>query len=299
MRRPAVFLDRDDTINANASLPDAAWDGVTPGDLLKPEYALLIDGARDAIRSLKDAGYAVVVITNQGGIARGGGTAEDVEGVNDALRALLNGTDAPHPALGDQLVDSWYFAPHHPSGTVTHYCDDHEWRKPNGGMVAAACEELGLDPASSWMIGDKQRDIEAALNAGVPRDQCLLISPKGDAPDLAHAAKKVLAPAPGASGEAIDLPEVTQASRVTLRAPDESFVPMKDTRTREMVRAIALGIAERTGIQVHAIECDEKQVKAVVGTHRLAAMALMAQLRRDSNRWHERQFGVSLWDARP
>lgn len=297
MARAAVFLDRDDTINRNADLPSEAWDGVKKGDLLKPEFAILVPGAREAIVALRSAGYAIVVITNQGGLARGGGTTRDVEAVNDELRSLVNGTEpGVDPVFGKQLIDGFYFAPHHPGGVVTHYCDDHGWRKPNGGMIRAACAELDLDPERSWMIGDKLRDIEAGMDAGIARSRSILIDPKGDAPDLARAAEMVLGSIPGGKSVEVDDPKVSPASRVTLRAVDPGFVPMRDSRTREMVEVIARGISERTGIVLHELDVDEERVEALIGTHRLAALAFMAELRRDTNRWHERQYGTPLWD---
>ncbi len=299
MARAAVFLDRDDTVNRNADLPAEAWDGVTRGDLLKPEFAILCDGARGAIRALRSAGYAIVVVTNQGGLARGGGTTRDVEAVNDEIRAQVNGGGGDgraHPVFGEQLIDAFYYAPHHPGGVVTPYCDEHGWRKPGGGMIRAACAELDLDPERSWMVGDKLRDIEAGMDAGIARARSIMIGEKGDAPDLARAAEMILGSIPGGRSVEVADAAVSPASRVTLRAVDPGFVPMRDARTREMVAVIARGISERTGIALHELDVDEERVEALIGTHRLAALAFMAELRRDTNRWHERQYGTPLWD---
>ncbi len=291
--RAAIFLDRDDTVNVNADLPEAAWEGVKWGDLLKPEYAILIDGAREALIALKQAGYALVVITNQGGLARGGGTTRDVEAVNDALRRKLN--ESSDGVFGEQLIDAWYFAPHHAEGVVPPYDCDHEWRKPNGGMIRAACEELGLDASKSWMIGDKQRDLDAGIDAGVPKEHTIQVGPRGSHADLMSAAEEILTE-PEGSGSTVDAhPKIVPGTRVVLHSTDEAFIPMADQRTREMVEAVARGIAERTGIEVHELNIDERQIEVVLGVHKLAALAFMAQLRRDTNRWHERHFGVPLW----
>ena len=291
--RPAIFLDRDDTVNVNADLPEAAWEGVKWGDLLKPEYAILMEGAREALIALKRAGYALVVITNQGGLARGGGTTRCVESVNDALRRALN--DSSSGVFGEQLIDAWYFAPHHAEGVVPPYDCDHEWRKPHGGMIRAACEELGLDPSKSWMIGDKQRDLDAGIDAGVPKEHTIQVGPSGTHADLSAAAEEILTE-PEGSGSSVDAhPKIDPGTRVVLHSTDEAFIPMADQRTREMVEAVARGIAERTGIVIHELSINERQIEVVIGVHKLAALAFMAQLRRDTNRWHERQFGVPLW----
>ena len=286
MPQPAVFLDRDDTINRNADLPDDAWGARTRGDLLDPAYADLIDGAREALVALKRAGYALVVITNQGGLARGGGTTRDVEGVHDAIR----------DQLGAGVLDACYFAPHHPGGVVTHYCDEHPWRKPGGGMIDAARRELDVDLNTSWMVGDKQRDLDAAIAAGIDPGRTIMVGPGSDTPDLRAAATRILGSAPGARTEEVERATLVPASRVSLRAPDPSLVPMRDADTRETVGAVARAIAERTGVRIHELAIDEHGIDAVLGTHRLGALAFMSELRRDTNRWHERRFGAPLWD---
>lgn len=295
--RPAIFLDRDDTINVNAELPEGAWEGVKWGDLLKPEYAVLMDGVREALVALKSAGYVLVVITNQGGLARGGGTTRCVEAVNDALRDKINGGGGGVFTLGggEQVVDGWYFAPHHAEGSVEPYNCDHPWRKPHGGMIKAACEELGLDASKSWMIGDKQRDLDAGMDAGVPEKHTIHVGPNGTHADLMAAAEEILTE-PAGSGSEVDVhPEIVPGTRVMLKSTDANFVPMADDQTREMVEAVARGIAERTGIEIHELAIDSKRISVVIGVHRLGALAFMAQLRRDTNRWHERNFGVPLW----
>ncbi|MFK7758862.1 MAG: D-glycero-alpha-D-manno-heptose-1,7-bisphosphate 7-phosphatase [Phycisphaerales bacterium] len=298
--RRAIFLDRDDTVNINAELPDGAWEGVKWGDLLKPEFTILMDGVYEALTALKHAGYVLVIITNQGGLARGGGTTRDVEAVNDALRRALNGDEHHHGhgAFGAQLIDAWYFAPHHSDGHVEPYNRDHPWRKPHGGMIRAACDELGVDPAHSWMIGDKQRDLDAGIDAGVPEKHTIQVGPNGTHADLLAAAEDILTEPEGSGSKLVDQPELSPGSRVTLRSPDTSFVPMADDRTREMVEAVARGIAERTGITIHELTCDQEQIEVVIGVHRIGALAFMAQLRRDTDRWHERNFGVPLWSLK-
>ncbi|MBO6512420.1 MAG: HAD-IIIA family hydrolase [Phycisphaerales bacterium] len=295
MKRAAVFLDRDDTINVNAELPAGAWEGVKEGDLLKPEYAVLMDGVREALVALKNAGYVLVVITNQGGLARGGGTTRCVEAVNDALREKINGKGCG--VYGEQLIEGWYFAPHHAEGCVEPYDCDHPWRKPHGGMIRAACEELGLDASTSWMIGDKQRDLDAGMDAGVPEAHTIQIGGGCAHADLMAAAEEILTEPAGSGSEVDAHPEIEPGTRVKLESTDAGFVPMADERTREMVEAVARGIAERTGIEIHELAIDSKHIEVVIGVHRLGALAFMAQLRRDTNRWHERNFGTALWSV--
>ncbi len=291
--RSAIFLDRDDTINVNAELPAGAWEGVKEGDLLNPEFAILMDGVREALVALKNAGYVLVVITNQGGLARGGGTTRCVEAVNDALREAINGKGCG--VFGEQVVEGWYFAPHHAEGCVEPYDCDHPWRKPHGGMIKAACEELGLDASTSWMVGDKQRDLDAGMDAGVPAKHTIHVGPNGTHADLMAAAEEILTEPAGSGSEVDSVPEIEPGTRVMLKSTDANFVPMADDRTREMVEAVARGIAERTGIVIHELSIDSKRISVVIGVHRLGALAFMAQLRRDTNRWHERNFGTALW----
>ncbi|MBY0396750.1 MAG: HAD-IIIA family hydrolase [Thermoleophilia bacterium] len=186
--RPAVFVDRDDTIlNTSVGTRGEA----TPGDLSDPSKAALIPGSAAGLARLKTAGFVIVVYTSQGAVARGNATLRDCEAVNDAMRRLLA------DATGDpRLVSAVYFCPFHPGGTVIPFNREHPWRKPAPGMVKAASEELGLDLGGSWAIGDKPRDIEAAVSAGVARERTVLVGTSGEpaaqAADLASAAGLIL-----------------------------------------------------------------------------------------------------------
>jgi len=192
MRR-AVFLDRDDTIIRNADLPESAWGGGTPGDLLDPGHVHLLPGAGEACRALRDAGFLIVLFTSQGGVARGGGSLEDVERTNDRLRKLLTDDGSRDLFPGDGVADAIYFCPMHPLGSVERFTRETEWRKPAPGMITAAASELGIDLAQSWAVGDKTRDIDAGVSAGIPNEQCILVGVEGDAPDLSTAAQHILA----------------------------------------------------------------------------------------------------------
>lgn len=291
--RPAIFLDRDDTINRNADLPAGAWVGVKWGDLLKPEFALLFHGVSQALHALRDAGYRIVVITNQGGVARAGGTMHDVDACNDRMRNLIhesNHADDSLALFGDQLIDTWYSCPFHPdTGVVPHLKVEHDWRKPHPGMIVAACKELNLDPDRSWMVGDKQRDLDAAIAAGVPASQTIRVAHDSSVVDLAHAARLIL--------DIEDDHESQPTSSATLHSIDPYAQPLADERVRSTVQAAAQAIAERTGITLTSLQVTDTSITATLEIHKLGALAFMAQLRNDTNRWHTSHTGKNLWPS--
>ena len=133
----AVFLDRDGTIIED------------PGYLHEPGKVKLLPGAAEAIRQLKDAGYLVVTVTNQSGIARGLYTVADYEAVQRRLRELLT-------AHGAHL-DGSYFCPHQPE--LTGPCD---CRKPGTKLFRDAQAALGIDFGGSWWVGDRLSDVQPA-----------------------------------------------------------------------------------------------------------------------------------------
>jgi D-glycero-D-manno-heptose 1,7-bisphosphate phosphatase len=291
---PAVFLDRDDTLNENAALPPEAFPG-TPGDLYLPEFVRLIKGSAEACKRLKDNGFRIVIITNQGGVARGHATLRDIEATNDRVRELI---DAEAGAAG--VIDAAYSAPHHPDAvTLAYRAPDHPWRKPAPGMILAAARELRLDLTRSWMVGDKTRDVEAGIHAGLPPEQCLRVGPRSkgaDFADLARAAEHILSVRTAASGARTPHAPVrtNDTTTVTLRAP--SGRPLTEPKTRATVAAAARAIAERTGVPLADLRLDDTSVTATLGTHRLAALGFMAELRRATNRWYAaKNPGDLLW----
>lgn len=145
---PAVFLDRDDTLIRRRG-------GLPTGDLGDPSAVEAIPGAREALARLKGAGYALVVVTNQGGVARGNYTLADVDRVNARVNELMGG-----------VIDAFRSCPWHPEGTVPEFTREHPWRKPAPGMILDAAEKMGLDVRRSWMIGDAGRDAQAGRSAG-------------------------------------------------------------------------------------------------------------------------------------
>lgn len=140
----AVFIDRDNTLIAN------------DGDLGDPNKVTLLKGVQAGLQALADAGYALVVITNQGGVARGMFTEHDVDLVHQRIQELV----------GASIRLSFYYCPYHPDGTVDDYRQEHPWRKPAPGMLLAAADEQDIDLQTSWMVGDQPRDIEAGKRAG-------------------------------------------------------------------------------------------------------------------------------------
>lgn len=169
MGSPAVFLDRDGTINEEV------------GFLSDPEQVALIPRAADALVKLRDAGLKLIVVTNQSGIARGLFSEAELHHVNRKLTALL----AEHGAK----IDEYYFCPHHPNFGEKKNCD---CRKPKPGMAHQAVRELGVDLSRSYFVGDKLTDIELGKNAGgktvlvltgYGSEEKKLLEAKGVAPD--------------------------------------------------------------------------------------------------------------------
>ncbi len=139
--RPAAFLDRDGTIIAER------------GYLRDPEGVELLEGAAEGLRRLQQAGYALVLVTNQSGIARGLVREEEYRAVQARLEALLR-------QRGITLAGV-YHCPHHPDHTGPCEC-----RKPGTGLHRRAAAELGLDLSRSLYIGDKASDVLPAAALG-------------------------------------------------------------------------------------------------------------------------------------
>ena len=142
--RPAAFLDRDGTIiEAVHYLSD-------------PRSVRLLPGAAEAIRRLRAAGWACVIVTNQSAIGRGMFTEARLEEIHDELNRQL--------ATEGTAVDAIYFCPEVPATSDLAQVD-HPDRKPGPGMLFRAAEALGLDLDASWMIGDMLSDVHAGINA--------------------------------------------------------------------------------------------------------------------------------------
>jgi len=138
----AVFLDRDGTINIEKKY------------LSKPEQLVLFPGAEAAMKRLQDAGYVLIIVTNQSGIGRGYYTEADMHKVHDRLLEMF----APYGLT----IAKIYYAPESPE-------DPSRGRKPSPAFLHDARDEFGIDLAQSFMIGDKLIDIECGWNAGVKK----------------------------------------------------------------------------------------------------------------------------------
>ncbi len=142
----AVFFDRDGTL-----IDEARY-------LRRPEQVRLKPGAAPAVRRLKQAGFLVVVVSNQSGVALGLVTTEDVDRANQRLQEFLGEQDAH--------IDAFYYCPHLPTGTVPAYAKQCECRKPKPGLLYEAAQDLDIDVTESFVVGDAVRDVEAGRSAG-------------------------------------------------------------------------------------------------------------------------------------
>jgi len=145
--RPAVFLDRDGTLSEERGYID------------RLELLEIFPWTSDAIRLLNRAGFAVVVITNQSAIGRGIIDVPFLQTVHDAFDR--------HLARAGARIDRYYFCPHHPDARLPAYRMVCRCRKPEPGMIEQAIREMGLDPAQSFMVGDRLIDVACGHAAGV------------------------------------------------------------------------------------------------------------------------------------
>jgi D,D-heptose 1,7-bisphosphate phosphatase len=147
-KRPAVFLDRDGVINVDS------------GYTHSHEGLQWIPGAKEAVKRLNDAGFFVFVVTNQAGVAKGLYEESHVVELHDWMGRELNAAGA--------TIDDWRYSPYHPDGVVEAYAKEHAWRKPGPGMLVDLMEHWPVDRGRSFLIGDRESDIQAATAAGVP-----------------------------------------------------------------------------------------------------------------------------------
>ena len=135
--QPAVFLDRDGTLIEEVNY------------LSRVEDLRLFPYTAEAIEILKSSGFLIIVVTNQSGIGRGIYDEAAMHSIHEKIQAELNGA-----------IDGFYFCPHLP-------CDGCSCRKPGLGMIEAARADFLIDMAGSWMVGDKQIDVETGHAAGM------------------------------------------------------------------------------------------------------------------------------------
>lgn len=147
LRRPAVFFDRDGVLNHDS------------GYTFETHKLEWIEGAREAVKAVNDAGYFAFVITNQSGVARGYYEEHHV--------VTLHRWMADQMALIGAHIDAFEYCPDHPDGTVARYCRMSDRRKPAPGMITDLVRRFPVDMTRSMVIGDKESDMEAAQAAGV------------------------------------------------------------------------------------------------------------------------------------
>ena len=139
---PAIFLDRDGTINIDKDylykVSDWEW----------------ISGAQQSIQKLQNLGFKIIVVSNQSGIARGFYNITDVDNLHSFIHSDLEKSKIK--------IDGFFYCPHHPSYGASCDC-----RKPSPFMLIKAKELLNLDLKSSWIIGDRVSDMECGIAAGV------------------------------------------------------------------------------------------------------------------------------------
>jgi len=142
----AIFLDRDGTVNVDV------------GYLHRLEDLELFPFAPDALRLLKRAGFMLVIVTNQSGIAHGLIDPAFIPICHEEMRRRLQ------PAGAD--LDALYYCSHHPRGSVPELSVDCRCRKPAPGMIEDAARDLGIDPKQSWVVGDKWLDVQLGHAVG-------------------------------------------------------------------------------------------------------------------------------------
>ena len=145
--KKAVFLDRDGTLN-----PD-------PGYISRPDDFALFPGVADALAKLQRAGYLLILITNQSGIARGLITLEQLTAIHARMQNLL--------AASGASIDAIYYCPHHPDFPAVEGEAPCNCRKPLPGLIKRALGDHQVDPAQSFMVGDRSSDVKIALATGV------------------------------------------------------------------------------------------------------------------------------------
>ena len=142
MKRPAVFIDRDGTINEQM------------GYINHVSRFVLIPGTAEGIRLLNRHRYLAIIVSNQSGVARGYFPMELIDRVHAHMKDLL--------AKKGASIDGIFFCPHYPRGIVPEYSVECDCRKPRTGLVQKACEEFDIDMKNSYVIGDRCSDIELA-----------------------------------------------------------------------------------------------------------------------------------------
>ena len=144
--KKAIFIDKDGTL-----IRDVPYN-------VQPHLVVLEQGVIQGLQLLSRAGYLIVIISNQSGVARGYFEEPALVQVKETITELLKKEGI--------VLDGFYYCPHHPAGKVAPYAVDCSCRKPAPGMILEAARELKVDTRTSWMIGDILHDVEAGNRAG-------------------------------------------------------------------------------------------------------------------------------------
>jgi D-glycero-D-manno-heptose 1,7-bisphosphate phosphatase len=147
LKKPAVFIDRDGTVNEQM------------GYINHLDRFVLLPEVGKAIRLLNDAGYLAIIVSNQSGVARGYFPIDLVHRVHEKMKDLVKEDGA--------ILDGIYFCPHYPNGKVPPYGMVCDCRKPEIGLIGEACKSFDIDMENSYVVGDRCTDIEMAHKAGL------------------------------------------------------------------------------------------------------------------------------------
>lgn len=175
----AIFLDRDGTINEDTTY------------LNKPEDIKLLPFVIKGLKKLQDYGFELIIVTNQSGIGRGYFTEKQLHNIHDRLIQIFNEKKID--------VSKIYYAPHYWYSKIQKYKSGEEFRKPNSGMLIKAASEHNIELTASYIIGDKESDIGAGINAGLKgsilikrHGKCRNFIPDKVVKDLTHAADWII-----------------------------------------------------------------------------------------------------------
>ncbi|MEN6494375.1 MAG: HAD family hydrolase [Thermoguttaceae bacterium] len=164
--RAAIFLDRDGVLVEDN------------GILTEATQLRLLEGVGPSLWRFRNAGFLLVVVTNQSVVARGMLAEAELDAIHAELQRMLK-------ASGGPALDAIYFCPHHPEATVPDYRVTCDCRKPRPGLLLRAAEDLGIDLAASFMLGDRMTDVIAGARAGCRT--VLVESPQSQMPPIVTA----------------------------------------------------------------------------------------------------------------
>jgi D-glycero-D-manno-heptose 1,7-bisphosphate phosphatase len=192
-RVKAIFLDRDGVVNELVYFPDQ---GIIDSPFIAGQFHLC-PGVPEAVKKFQSAGYKVIIVSNQPGIAKGHMTLQDFQKISNMMKTQLWKEDA--------FLDGEYYCLHHPEAKIERYRADCACRKPKPGLIFNAARDLDIDVAESWYIGDNLTDMQAGRDAGcrtllIGKMRCELcnlmynegVKPEAVKPDLLAAADFIL-----------------------------------------------------------------------------------------------------------